>query len=586
MYDAEKKMLPIGIENFEEICTDEFYYVDKTMMIRDLLRRRGKVNLFTRPRRFGKSLNMSMLKYFFEIGRDRTIFDGLEIAKETALCEKNMGKFPVISVSLKSVDGAEYATARANLCATIGNEAMRFYDLLSDSGKLSDREKETYRQLTTIDATGQSIYAMSDGVLMGGLKTLSMLLEKHYGKKAIILIDEYDVPLAKANEQGYYDQMIVLIRSMFEQALKTNESLHFAVLTGCLRVSKESIFTGLNNLIVFSIADKDCGSYFGFTDDEVKGMLDYYELSDKYRTIKEWYNGYCFGDTDVYCPWDVINYVHKLLVDRTLMPQDYWINTSSNDVIRKLLEKASNETRNEIECLIAGEAVIKEIREELTYRELYDTIENVWGVLFATGYLTQRGEAEGKMRRLVIPNREILDIFVTQVRSWMQDKARENEARLHSFCEAFKNANEEMVQATFEEYLNETVSIRDTAVRNELKENFYHGFLLGLLRFEKEWLVISNRESGKGYADIVIEIFREKLGIVIEMKYAKNGNLDTACKEAMQQIEDREYVKQPYLDGMKRVIKCGIACHAKACKVVFAECAGKEQILEKVKPIN
>lgn len=586
MYDVEKKMLPIGIENFEEICTDEFYYVDKTMMIRDLLRRRGKVNLFTRPRRFGKSLNMSMLKYFFEIGRDRAIFDGLEITKEIALCEKNMGRFPVISVSLKSVDGAEYATARANLCATIGNEAMRFYDQLSDSEKLSEREKEAYRQLTTIDATGQSIYAMSDGVLMGGLKTLSMLLEKHYGKKAVILIDEYDVPLAKANEQGYYDQMIILIRSMFEQALKTNESLHFAVLTGCLRVSKESIFTGLNNLIVFSIADKDCGSYFGFTDDEVKGMLDYYELSDKYRTIKEWYNGYCFGDTDVYCPWDVINYVHKLLVDRTLMPQDYWINTSSNDVIRKLLEKASNETRNEIECLIAGEAVIKEIREELTYRELYDTIENVWGVLFATGYLTQRGEAEGKMRRLVIPNREILDIFVTQVRSWMQDKARENEVRLHYFCEAFKNADEETVQATFEEYLNETVSIRDTAVRNELKENFYHGFLLGLLRFEKEWLVISNRESGKGYADIVIEIFREKLGIVIEMKYAENGNLDTACKEAMQQIEDREYVKQPYLDGMKRVIKCGIACHAKACKVVFAECAGKEQISEKVKPIN
>lgn len=586
MYDVEKKMLPIGIENFEEICTDEFYYVDKTMMIRDLLRRRGKVNLFTRPRRFGKSLNMSMLKYFFEIGRDRTIFDGLEIAKETALCEKNMGRFPVISVSLKSVDGAEYATARANLCATIGNEAMRFYDLLSDSEKLSEREKEAYRQLTTIDATGQSIYAMSDGVLMGGLKTLSMLLEKHYGKKAIILIDEYDVPLAKANEQGYYDQMIVLIRSMFEQALKTNESLHFAVLTGCLRVSKESIFTGLNNLKVFSIADKDCGAYFGFTDDEVKGMLDYYELSDKYRIIKEWYNGYCFGNTDVYCPWDVISYVDKLLVDRTLMPQDYWINTSSNDVIRKLLEKASNETRNEIECLIAGEAVIKEVKEELTYRELYDTIENVWGVLFATGYLTQRGEADGKMRRLVIPNREILDIFVTQVRSWMQDKARENEARLHSFCAAFKNANAEAVQATFEEYLNETVSIRDTAVRNELKENFYHGFLLGLLRFEKEWLVISNRESGKGYADIVIEIFREKLGIVIEMKYAENGNLDTACKEAMQQIEDREYVKQPYLDGMKRVIKCGIACHAKACKVVFEECAGKEQILEKVKSIN
>ena len=450
MYDVDKKMLPIGIENFEEICTEEFYYVDKTMMIRDLLRRRGKVNLFTRPRRFGKSLNMSMLKYFFEIGRDRTIFDGLDIAKETALCEKNMGKFPVISISLKSVDGAEYATARANMCATIGHEAMRFYDLLSDSDKFSDREKEAYKQLTTIDSTGQSIYAMSDGVLMGSLKTLSMLLEKHYGKKAVILIDEYDVPLAKANERGYYDQMIILIRSMFEQALKTNESLHFAVLTGCLRVSKESIFTGLNNLKVFSIADGDCGASFGFTDDEVKQMLEYYELSDKYRMIKEWYNGYCFGDTDVYCPWDVINYVDKLLVNRKLPPQDYWINTSSNDVIKKLLEKASTATRNEIECLIAGEAVIKEVKEELTYRELYNNIENVWGVLFATGYLTQRGESEGKMRRLVIPNREILDIFVTQVRSWMQEKARENEVRLHTFCEAFKNADEKTVQTTLE----------------------------------------------------------------------------------------------------------------------------------------
>lgn len=568
MYDMEKLMLPIGYESLEEIRTEGFYYVDKTAMIRDLLSRRGKVNLFTRPRRFGKTLNISMLGSFFDINGDKAIFDGLDISKETALCEKYMGKFPVISVSLKSASAADFTTARALMCDTIGEEAMRFYDLL-DSDKLSDEEKTVYRQLITVDTAGQGIYNMTDAVLMGSLRTLSMLLEKHYGRKSVLLIDEYDVPLAKANEQGYYDQMITLVRGMFERGLKTNTSLQFAVLTGCLRVSKESIFTGLNNLKIFSIADEHCGSYFGFTDDEVKKMLEYYELSDKYETIKEWYDGYRFGDADVYCPWDVINYVDKLLVQPKAEPQNYWSNTSSNDVIKKFLVQASSDTRNEIEHLIAGESVTKQISEELTYKELYDNIENIWGVLFATGYLTQAGEAEGKMRKLVIPNREIHDIFMTQVRRWMQEKAREDKVRLNAFCEAFRKADGETVQTIFTEYLNETVSVKDTAVRKELKENFYHGFLLGLLRFKEDWRVISNRESGKGYADIVIEIFAGKIGIVIEVKYADNGNLDMGCKEALQQIEEKGYTNQPHLDGMNKIVKCGIACHIKNCKVMF-----------------
>lgn len=564
----EKRMLPIGVESFEEIRTDEFYYVDKTLMIRDFIRRRGKVNLFTRPRRFGKSLNMAMLKCFFEINCDKSLFDGLVISEETELCKKYMGMFPVISISLKSVSGADYPTARALMCQAVGNEALKFYELLT-SDRLTDREREMYDQLITVDKTGKGIYAMSDAVLMGSLKTLSALLEKHYGKKVIILIDEYDVPLAKANDQGYYEQMILLIRNIFEQALKTNESLRFAVLTGCLRVSKESIFTGLNNLKIFSITDKDCSSYFGFTDDEVKEILDYYKLGDMHNTVKEWYDGYRFGDTDVYCPWDVILYIDKLLVKRNLLPQDYWTNTSSNDIIKKLLERASSETRDEIEKLIAGESVIKQIKEELTYKELYDNIENVWSILFATGYLTQHGEPVGNMLKLAIPNKEIHNIFMSQIRIWMQNKAREDQTRLNLFCEAFKDADEVTVQTIFAQYLDETVSIRDTAIRKGLKENFYHGFLLGLLRFRDNWKVLSNRESGKGYADITIEIFSEKTGIIIEMKYAENGKLEACCEKAMKQIEQNGYAKRLHLDGMERIIRCGIACYVKKCKVMF-----------------
>lgn len=568
MCDLEMKMLPVGIENFEEICTENYYYVDKTDFIRELLCRRGKVNLFTRPRRFGKSLNMGMLKCFFEIGSKKSVFDGLSISKDTALCEKYMAAYPVVSISLKDVSGTDYQTARSLMCAAVGNEALRFYDLL-DSDKITKEEKELYRQLITVDTGGQGVYAISQAALMGSLKLLSVLLAKHYNTRTIILIDEYDVPLAKAADYGYYDQMLMLVRSMFEQALKTNDSLYFAVLTGCLRVSKESIFTGLNNLKVFSISDSECAASFGFTDDEVKKMLSYYQLDDKYSMIKEWYDGYHFGDAQVYCPWDAVSYVSRLLVKRSLPPQDYWSNTSSNDIIKKLLEKASPATRDEIERLIAGETVLKAVSEELTYQELYDDIENIWSILFTAGYLTQRGEAEGNMRRLAIPNREIHNIFMKQIRVWMQNKARENSERLSLFCEAFRNADGQKVQEIFEQYLNETISVRDTAVRSEWKESFYHGFLLGLLRYKEDWKTVSNRESGRGYADILIEIFAEKTGIVIEVKYAENGNLDAGCQKALKQINTAGYVQQLRLDGMNQIIKCGIACCAKSCRAVF-----------------
>ena len=564
-----QKRLPIGMESFQEIRTERCYYVDKTGLIRDLLYKGGKVNLFTRPRRFGKSLNMSMLKTFFEIGCDPALFEGLEIAEEQELCERYMGQFPVVSVSLKGVNGGDYATARALMCATIGEEALRLYDVLSNSEKLNAIEKKQYEQLVEVDTSGRESFVMSDAVLMGSLKTLCTLLYKHYGKKAIVLIDEYDVPLAKANERGYYDQMILLIRNMFEQVLKTNDSLYFAVLTGCLRVSKESIFTGLNNLKVMSITDPECDAYFGFTDTEVKEMLAYYELEEKYDSIKEWYNGYRFGDADVYCPWDVVVYVDKLCVKENIPPSDYWSNTSSNYILKKLLEQATPDTRDEIERLIAGETVWKEIKEELTYKELYDSIEHVWSVLFTTGYLTQRGEGTGRVRQLAIPNREIHNIFMTQIREWMQVEVRKDDTRLLEFCKAFEQADAEQVEQIFSGYLNDTISIRDTAVRKELKENFYHGFLLGLLRYRRDWKVLSNRESGRGYADIVIELFMQKMGIVIELKYVDDGNLEAGCQAALAQIEQEGYTSQPELDGMKKILKCAMACHVKDCKVVF-----------------
>lgn len=564
-----RKKFPIGIESFRDIRKEGFYYVDKTIMIRDLLDKRGMVNLFTRPRRFGKSLSMSMLKTFFEIGCDKTLFEGLEISKEAALCEEYMGRFPVISVSLKGVNGLDYATARSMLGALIGSEAMRFQFLL-ESEKLTDQEKAMYEQLIMIDRSNREAFVMSDAIMVGSLKTLSSLLEKHYGSKVIILIDEYDVPLAKAHERGYYDQMVVLIRNLLEKTLKTNENLYFAVLTGCLRVAKESIFTGLNNLKVFSIATVMFDEYFGFTDDEVKEMLHYFGLTDAYDAIKTWYDGYRFGNVDVYCPWNVISYCDELVDDPELMPRDYWSNTSGNDVIRHFIEQVDKGlTKREIENLIAGETVTKEIRQELTYQNLYDSIDHIWSVLYTTGYLTSRGKPEGKQFQLAIPNMEIRNIFTEQIMTMFKEDTKRDGQTVREFCEALKTGSAGEVERIFTSYLKKTISIRDTFVQKPTKENFYHGILLGILGFKEGWYVRSNKESGDGYSDILIEVEDEDIGIIIEVKYAEGAAFDEACEEALRQIEDEGYIEQLEADGMQTILKYGIACYKKKCRVVL-----------------
>jgi len=591
---AVKSKLPIGIERFEEIRTKDFYYVDKTGFIRDLLHNWGKVNLFTRPRRFGKSLNMSMLKNFLEIGCDRTLFEGLEISGETALCEEYMGKFPVISITFKSVNGNSYDAARAMMCSIIGKEAMRFQFLL-ESDRLTEREKEMYRQLIEVNGKGGQAFYMEDSVLAGSLQTLSLLLQKHYEKEVVLLVDEYDVPLSKAFDNGYYDQMVFLIRSILEQVLKTNDSLYFSVLTGCLRITKESIFTGLNNMKVLSITDVRFEEYFGFTDREVRELLEYYELSEYYDVVKSWYDGYQFGNVQVYCPWDVISYCDVLRSDRSAQPEEYWSNTSDNEVIRHFLEMATPTAKQELENLMAGETVTKEIRQELTYKDLYDSIDNMWSVLFTTGYLTQRGAGQGRKLPLAIPNTEIRNIFANQITSWFQDTARQEYGHLGAFCEAFQRGDAEAVERQFQMYLRKTISIRDTEVRKERKENFYHGILLGLLSSQDTWKIASNRESGDGYADIqaVIqtgpqavmqsksqaktgagispEMTDGETGILIEIKYAENGNLEESCQEALEQIEQKRYDENLRDEGIQTIWKYGIACYKKRCRVAVVK---------------
>ena len=563
-----EKKLPVGIENFEKIRTEGFYYIDKTGMIVDLLQKWGEVNLFTRPRRFGKSLNMSMLRAFFEIGGNREIFDGLRIAEETTLCEQYMGRFPVISISLKDVEGDDFAAARSMLCSVIGSEALRF-QFLTGSGRLTENEKEMYRQLTVIDGGSDGVFAMSEAVLTASLKTLSMLLHKHYGSRVIILIDEYDVPLAKANEKGYYEQMVTLLRKMFGNVLKTNDHLYFAVLTGCLRIAKESIFTGLNNMKVMTISDVQYDEYFGFTDEEVRALLRYYEISDAYDIMKEWYDGYHFGDTDIYCPWDVICYCDKLRSDRAAAPGNYWSNTSSNDIVRHFIDMAdAGAARHEIERLIAGEVVVREIHEELTYKELYDSIENVWSVLFSTGYLTQQGRTEGDFFRLVIPNREIRNLFTRQIMKMFRENIRKDGEAVNRFCEAMRRGDADGVEKQFTEYLKKAISIRDTFVRRPTKENFYHGILLGILGFKASWIVTSNRESGDEYSDIQIQIEDEEIGIAIEVKYAQSADLEAECRKALEQIEMQDYAQTLRAEGMKTIWKYAIACYKKRCRVM------------------
>ena len=561
--EMRKKKLPIGIENFEKLRLENFYYIDKTGLIRELLNNWGEVNLFTRPRRFGKTLNMSMLENFFSLDGDKSIFDGLEISKETALCEEYMGKYPVVSISLKGIDAWSYETAYQMAVRVIIDAAAKFYFLL-DSEKLNAHDKAEYQKL--LDDT------MNEGMFGSSLKLLSGMLEKHYGTKVILLIDEYDVPLAKSHANGYYDQMISLIRSLLGEALKTNSSLKLAVLTGCLRISKESIFTGLNNLKVRSVTDVRFDEYFGFTDMEVKTLLQYYGYPDSYDVAKKWYDGYHFGNVDVYCPWDVLNYCDSLLDDKEAQPENYWINTSSNDAVKRFIQESANyTTKREIESLIAGEVITKEIHQELTYPEIYQTIDNIWSLLFTTGYLTRRGKAEGRQMKLAIPNLEIRDIFVTQIMEFFRENVREDRDTLNCFCDALQNKDAENVEKIFNDYLRKTISIRDTAVRTGMKENFYHGVLLGILSVKNRWGISSNREMGEGYADILAEPDTGDMGIIIEVKYAHDGDLDEACKEALKQIEYIRYEDDLSDDGVENILKYGIACYKKRCRVMLAE---------------
>lgn len=560
---AGLKKLPIGIENFEEMRREDFYYVDKSHVIEQLLTQWGKVNLFTRPRRFGKSLNMSMLQSFFEIGKDKTLFDGLRISDNQELCEKYQGKFPVVSVSLKGINGATYEEARRFLIKIINEEARRL-SVLSDSTELDETDHELLTQLKKKEMTNDS--------LVYSIRELTELLEKHYGSKVIVLIDEYDVPLAKANENGYYDEMVLLIRNLFENALKTNNSLKFAVLTGCLRIAKESIFTGLNNFKVYSITDKSFDETFGFTDAEVRELLRYYGQEKYYETVKEWYDGYRFGNVDVYCPWDVINFCSDHLADPGLEPKNYWANTSGNSVISHFIDsvgKPQKLTRMELEQLVNGGIVQKEINSELTYKELYSSIDNLWSTLFMTGYLTQRGEPSGNRYNLVIPNREIRNIITNHILKMFKENVKDDGKTVSDLCDALLNKNPEKVELIFTEYMKKTISIRDTFARKPTKENFYHGLLLGILGFKENWSVMSNRESGDGFGDILIRIEDEDVGIVIEVKYADDGNLQGECEKALQQIIDIRYTESLEQEGIHTIIKYGIACYRKKCKVLM-----------------
>ena len=561
--------LPIGIDGFEKLRTNDFYYADKTLFIKELLQNWGEVNLFTRPRRFGKSLNMSMLKCFFETGSDLTLFSGLKIMEEKEICDQYMGKFPVISISLKGVDGRSFASASAALRTVIGDEALRFQFLLA-SKKLTDIEKGSYRQLIKVGTDSRGVYDMTNDIAETSLKTLSRLLHKHYGQKVILLIDEYDVPLDKAFQAGYYDEMVTLIRNLLGNALKTNDSLYFAVLTGCLRISKESIFTGLNNLKVHTISDVRYDEFFGFTNADVDALLEFYGLSDYQGVIRDWYDGYRFGGADVYCPWDVINYCDELLADPGAVPKNYWANTSGNDLILRMLKMADQTTKDEVEELLNGEKITKRIKQELTYREIDDSVENVWSVLYSAGYLTGKHieQADADVFSLWIPNGEIRKLFSDLVQDWFREVTRSDSARINRFCAAFPAGDAAAIQEMLHDYLWDSISVRDTAVRKTMKENFYHGMLLGLLRSQGNWLVKSNAETGEGYSDISIQT-PNRIGMVIELKYADDGNLEAACKEALAQIEGKRYAEGLKRRGTKKIIKYGIAFCEKECMVVM-----------------
>ena len=525
----ELKKLPVGFENFQEIRKLDFYYVDKTKLVEQLLENWSKVNLFTRPRRFGKTLNMSMLKSFFEIGTDTALFDGLYISQNEELCKEYMGKYPVIFLSLKGVDGLTFEEARSALCELIAGEVRRFKFLLNSS-RLDNDEKNIYRDLISLQGEQETTLATK---LKFSLKKISELLYQHYGQKTIVLIDEYDVPLDKAFQHGYYREMVALIRGLFGEALKTNDFLQFAVLTGCLRVSKESIFTGLNNFKVYSADDVRYDEEFGFTNEEVKRLLADYHLEAKSQ------------------------------------PKAYWINSSGNDLVKRFIDMADKTTKDEIEQLIVGEAVEKRIRLDLTYDEIDNSIDNLWSVLFTTGYLTKNGDVENGMYRLIIPNKEVREVFLLQIRDWFDQVVANDHASTEKINRGFLEGKTDDIQRELTMFLGETISVLDTKARNEEKEIFYHGILIGILKNYSGWAVKSNRESGDGYADIVLKPKNPDVGIVIELKYAHSMNeLDKACERAMEQIKNHRYDAELREDGRNDLLAYGIAFCKKRCKVV------------------
>ena len=562
-----KKMLPIGIDNFEKLRTNDFYYVDKTGLIADLLCSWCEVTLFTRPRRFGKSLNMSMLEAFFSPDTDKSLFDGLKITKEKELCDQYMGKYPVISLSLKGMHAGNFNTAAALAIRIIRDAARRYETILTNSSSLNESDQRDFRELLDV--------SMPEQVLYRSLQTLSALLEKHYGQKVIILIDEYDVPLAKAHEQGYYDSMAVLIRNLFESTLKTNTSLKFAVLTGCMRISKESIFTGLNNLRVLGVAQERADEYFGFTDSEVRGLLDYYGCAEKYGEVREWYDGYRFGNKNVYCPWDVINYIDTVRFSSNPFPENYWMNSSGNAVVRKLLECSGNAAvKGELEALVNGETVEKTIHQELTYQDMYASIDTIWSVLFTTGYLTQRERIGGTRFRLAIPNREVRDIFAEQILELFREDVGKDGEMHARICEALRTKDIPAAEKLLGEYLRKTISIKDVSVRKSLRENFYHGILLAILSVKAGWNVQSNQESGDGYSDIIVRSDTDGTAMIFELKYADDRNMDAVCKKALKQIEDKQYAERLYDEGYERILNYGIAFYIKKCRVMVQETQG------------
>lgn len=568
------KKLPVGVDGFEKIRTQGFYYVDKTMFIAELLENWGEVNLFTRPRRFGKSLTMDMLKSFFEIGCDQSLFDGLKILQESELCKEYMGQFPVIYITLKNVEGRNFFEAGNAFKSIIGDEALRL-DYLRDSSRLSEEEKKKYMQLIKVSdgSEGKAVYDISDAALMTSLKVLSQLLSKHFGKKVILLIDEYDVPLDKAFQNGYYDEMVALIRKVFGDALKSNPALQFAVVTGCLRISKESIFTGLNNLNVMTITDDYFSDSFGFTNDEVRELLRYYGREESLETVRDWYDGYRFGGTPIYCPWDVVKFTQALCRNRKAVPKNYWANTSGNDLVRRFIYKADQTTKDEIEQLINNGTIVKAIREELTYKDLDSSIDNLWSILFSTGYLTQRGEITEESEngiQLAIPNKEIRRLFIDLAKEWFKDTSRAEMSRIEKFCAAFPNGDVKLIGEMLRDYLWDSISVRDTAVRKSMKENFYHGMVLGLLQSRGDWLIRSNAELGEGYSDILV-CTSDRVGIVIELKYVDDGNLEKGCADALAQIEKRKYAAGFERQKLKKIIKYGMAFCEKECKVVLAD---------------